>query len=62
MGNPNLLDGEVRSNILSEINADENNRRKSEHQKRFDVYRERQDSYILERLEREFNQERWQGY
>lgn len=55
--NPNLLDKSVRRAIVQEIKAEENISRKREHQKRFDVYRERQDIYILERLGREFSQE-----
>ena len=55
MGNPNFLDKSARLAILGEINSEENHSRKREHQKRFDVYRERQDRYILERLYREFS-------
>lgn len=55
MANPDLLNPGIRRNIIQEINSEENYSRKREHQKRFDVYRERQDRYILERLNREFN-------
>lgn len=50
-----LTNAEVRKTIVDEINQEENHSRKREHQKRFDVYRERQDQYILERLQREFS-------
>ena len=45
----------ARKQVVQEINAEENQSRKREHQKRFDVYRERQDAYLMQRLEREFN-------
>jgi len=54
-GNPNLLDRDVRNLVIKDIKSEENRARKREQQKRFDVYRERQDRYILERLEREFS-------
>jgi hypothetical protein len=52
---PNLLDPAFRVQILKDIQSEDNRARKREHQKRFDVYRDRQDRYILERLEREFD-------
>lgn len=57
VANPDLLQKEARIAALAEINSEENHSRKREHQKRFDVYRERQDRYILERLQREFSQD-----
>jgi hypothetical protein len=54
MPNPDLLDIKVRRQILEDIRNEDNLSRKREHQKRFDVFRERQDIYILERLRREF--------
>lgn len=50
-----LLSQVERKNIIQNIKSEENISRKREHQKRFDVFRERQDRYILERLEREFS-------
>lgn len=55
MGNPDLLNLDQRKRVIEEINQEENHSRKREHQKRFDVYQERQDRYILERLLREFD-------
>ena len=55
--NPDILNAEVRSTVLKDIISEDNRTRKREHQKRFDVYRNRQDRYILERLEREFDQQ-----
>lgn len=55
MANPDLTKISERKLIVDEINSEENFSRKREHQKRFDVYRERQDIYLLQRLEREFN-------
>lgn len=55
MGNPNLMDKAVRRQIIADIESEDNKARKREHQKRFDVYRDRQDRYILERLMREFD-------
>lgn len=55
MPNLDLLDIEVRAQVLADIHSEDNRSRKREHQKRFDVYRDRQDRYILERLEREFD-------
>ena len=53
--NINVLDPAMRVQVLQDIDSEDNRSRKREHQKRFDVYRERQDRYILERLMREFD-------
>jgi hypothetical protein len=55
MANPDLSNPAERLKIVQGIKSEDNLSRKREHQKRFDVYRERQDRYILERLEREFD-------
>lgn len=52
---PDLLSQAGRTEVLKDINQEENRSRKREHQKRFDVFNERQDVYILERLRREFS-------
>ena len=52
--NPNFLDKSVRVDILKGINTEENYSRKREAQRRFDVYRGRQDRYIIEKLLAEF--------
>lgn len=44
-----------RKAVLDEIKSEENYTRKREHQKRFDVFRHRQDRYIVERLNKEFD-------
>jgi len=53
--NLNLLDEGVRKQVLGDINQEENFSRKREAQRRFDVYRGRQDAYILEKLISEFS-------
>ena len=50
-----FLDGASRLRVIEEINSEENKSRKREMQKRFDVYRDRQDRYIIEKLESEFS-------
>lgn len=55
MGNPDFTRLDERKAILDEIKAEENYTRKREHQKRFDVFRNRQDRYIVERLNQEFD-------
>lgn len=52
----NLLDGKVRQQVLADIKSEENITRKRDQQKRSDVYNDKQDVYILERLRREFSQ------
>jgi hypothetical protein len=44
-----------RKQVLKDINSEENYSRKRDAQRRFDVYRNRQDRYILERLQNEFS-------
>lgn len=57
MANPNLLDKAVRRNLILEISTNEDNlSRKREMQKRFDVYRDRQDRYIEEKMRGEFTE------
>ena len=53
--NLNLLDEAVRKQVLKDINTEENYSRKREAQRRFDVFRGRQDAYILEKLINEFS-------
>ena len=52
---PDLSTVEGRRRVVQAIENEDNYSRKREHQRRFDVYRERQDQYILERLKREFS-------
>ena len=52
---PDILDPKVRLEIIEGITSEENYSRKREQQKRYDVYRDKQDPYILERLQREFD-------
>ncbi|MEE8113450.1 MAG: hypothetical protein V3T23_03755, partial [Nitrososphaerales archaeon] len=51
-----LTKNAVRRDIIEAIESDENIVRKSDQQKRYDVYYGRQDIYILERLRREFSE------
>lgn len=55
MGNPDLLSQEVRKKIIDEIKSNENLARKAKEQRKFDIYRKRQDKYILDRLISEFD-------
>lgn len=56
MANIDLTDQAVRRSIIEEITVNEDNlSRKREAQKRFDVYRDRQDRYITEKLREEFS-------
>lgn len=55
MANPNLLDQGVRRAVIDEINGNENITRKRNEQRKFDVYRERQDRYVIEKLESELS-------
>lgn len=54
MSNPNLLDQLERKKIVDEILGEENTSRKRFEQRKFDIYRDRQDRYVLERLNEEF--------
>lgn len=49
----NWLDGSYRKRVIDEIEADENQSRKRFEQRKFDVYRNRQDRYVIEKLEAE---------
>ena len=51
-----LTDAAVRIQVLKDIKSEENYNRKRDQQKRFDVYNDKQDVYILERLRREFSE------
>lgn len=53
----NVLDLSFRRSIISEIESDENKRRKAEHQRRSDIYRGKQRGYVLSLLEKEFSKE-----
>jgi len=55
MGNPDLTILENRVRLIEEIKSEENISRKREMQKRFDVYFDRQDRYIEEKLLNEFS-------
>jgi hypothetical protein len=50
-----LLTIQGRKLVIQEIQNEENYSRKREAQRRFDVYRDRQDNYILEHLQNEFD-------
>jgi hypothetical protein len=51
-----LSSAEIRKEIIDEINGDENVSRKRFEQRKFDIYRNRQAQYVLERLVDEFGQ------
>lgn len=55
MANPNLKDEAVRKKIIQEIKGEENKKRKAESLRRFEVFCERQDRYVIEKLESEFS-------
>jgi hypothetical protein len=55
MANVDLMNINVRRSIIEEITSDENKARKAESLKRFEIYRERQEKYLVEKLEREFS-------
>lgn len=55
MANPDLTRFDERMNLIKEIESEENISRKREAQRRFDVYRDRQDRYIVEQLQNEFS-------
>lgn len=54
MGNPDFSSLEQRKQIVDEIQSEENTSRKRVEQRKFDIYRNRQDRYVLERLNAEF--------
>jgi len=55
MANPDFTNQAVRRKIIEEIKSDENISRKREMQKRFDIYWDRQDRYVEEKLRNEFS-------
>lgn len=54
MANPDFASQDQRKSIIDEILAEENTSRKRYEQRKFDIYRNRQDRYVLERLNNEF--------
>lgn len=56
MANPNILDVAVRKKIIDDILGDENISRKRYEQRKFDIYRNRQAPYVIERLKDEFSE------
>lgn len=52
---PDILDPNLRADVLGSINDRENIERKNESLKRFEVYRERQHEQVLEKLRGEFS-------
>lgn len=57
MAENNLLDMGFRKQVLQGIRSEENLNRKRDQQRRFDVYHDKQDVYILERLRDEFSED-----
>lgn len=55
MGNPDFTRLDERKNVVQEISAEENITRKRFEQRKFDIYRNRQAAYVLERLYDEFS-------
>ncbi len=55
MPNPNILDVAERIKVIANIGANENISRKRYEQRKFDIYRNRQALYVLERLTAEFS-------
>jgi hypothetical protein len=55
MANPDLTRLDERINLVNEIEGEENVSRKRYEQRKFDIYRNRQASYVLERLFDEFS-------
>ena len=51
-----LEDGRIRRAAITAIKGEENKRRKAESLKRYEVYKERQARYILEKLREEFSE------
>jgi hypothetical protein len=54
VANPDFASQEQRKKIIDEILGEENTSRKRYEQRKFDIYRNRQDRYVLERLNLEF--------
>lgn len=55
MANLNLLDPGVRKNIIGEIKNSENKKRRADSLRRFEVYKQRQEKFIVDKLESEFS-------
>lgn len=55
MANLDLSVQGIRSAVIKEIKGEENKRRKAESLRRFEVYKERQQRFIVEKLESEFS-------
>ena len=51
----NILDISFRNSAIGEIGGEENKQRKEESLRRFEIYRQRQRQFILDRLEEEFS-------
>jgi len=57
MANLNILDKEVRASMIKVIKSEGNKERKEESLKRFEIFQGRQDKYIIEKLESEFDKD-----
>lgn len=57
MREEDILDQNIRKALISEIMGEENKRRKEESLKRFEVYRERQERFVLKKLREEFSEQ-----
>lgn len=57
MANPNVLDIKVRQQMIRVIKSEGNKERKEESLKRFEIFQGRQDKYIIEKLEDEFDKD-----
>jgi len=55
MANPDMLNPGVRAKIIQEIKAEENKQRRAESLRRFEVYKQRQEKFIVDKLEDEFS-------
>jgi hypothetical protein len=55
MANPDLTELSVRKRIIAEINGDDNKARREESLRRFEVYKQRQEKFIIDKLESEFS-------
>lgn len=53
---PDVLDIGFRKQIITDIDSDENRQRKKESLRRFEVYKDRQEEFVIEKLRGEFNQ------
>ena len=50
MSNPDMLNASVRANIIKEIKNDENKQRRAESLRRFEVYKQRQEKFVIDKL------------